>query len=329
VRRGSTIAVAALLLGCGGREVAPQILAQTPDDRAEDAGEIGVDALVARDERTAVDALDRAISGSDDAASLAAGYALRLGIATDTHAVGAAIRRGASSGDDLVAALSWRWIAAGGLGAPPGWRGKKPEDPAVGALAAAAFVLSGARLPQPLEDALGLPEPAASDRDPAIDRDRIAALLREAVPFDGGALGLALAFAEARRERWVDAGSRGAPAFAAVRLRVEMLAAIAGGKTAAPGLDGVRPARDPMYSRLASRLDSRLLRAPLPLLRQTAVRGEGALRVDALRALAVSVKRPVAGDLGAAAAALSSDDALTRVEAARTYLLLAGKAAKP
>jgi hypothetical protein len=48
--------------------------------------------------------------------------------------------------------------------------------------------------------------------------------------------------------------------------------------------------------------------------------------VNAIRALAVASSEPAAGDLGAVAAAMRSTDPLVRVEAARTFLVLAALA---
>ena len=327
--RGGTIVVAsALLFGCGAGEFEPQILAQTQGVGDKDAGTHEMEGLVGRDEAIAVEALLGAVSARNDTGSLAAAYALRLGVARGGDTVEEAIERGASSEDALVAALSWRWIASGALGAPPEWRKKTPEEPVVGVFAAAAFARAGSRLPDPLADALGSPEGAPTERDPPEDRNRVSALRAAAAPFDGGPLGLALAFVEARRERWIDSNERGPSSFAASRLRDDLLEALGGGAGAFPGLAAVKPVRDPMYSRLASKLETPLPSSPLPMLRGAAVRGEGTLRIDALRALSIAVKRPAAGDLGAAASALASDDPAIRIEAARTYLLLAVRAAE-
>ena len=49
------------------------------------------------------------------------------------------------------------------------------------------------------------------------------------------------------------------------------------------------------------------------------------MRQAALRALAAKVREPAAEDLGAASAALRSDEAAVRLEAARTFLKLAAR----
>lgn len=327
VRVRTAIALAALLTACGGARPEERVIARTPDDGARGAGgpgADGVEALVARDDAAAADALDSALGGGGDTASLAAAYAHRLGLGRDRAAVRAAIARGASSGDALVAALCWRWIASGDLGEPPAWAGAT-RDPAAAALAAAAFARKAGGIPKPLEDALGLPEGRPKDGDPPVDRARIGALVSASGPFDDGALGRAIAFVEARRERWVDEG-RGGREFAARALRDDLLSSLGGGPAAFPGLPAARPARDPAYSQLAARLLTPLAGAPRKALRGAAVAGKGALRIEALRALAIAARRPEAGDLGAAAAGLAAPEEATRIEAARTYLLLAVRA---
>jgi len=303
------------------------VLAKTPSEEPTGGGQAAVDALVARDAAAAVAALDRGAKADGDPASLAAAYALRLGARHDPAAVRSAVRRGTASGDDLVAALCWRWVGAGGLGDPPEWRGGDSADPVVAALAAAAFVRLDRALPKPLAGALGLPDRGPSDRDPRSPASRVDELRRAAFPYDDGPLALAAAFVEARRERWVDRGP-GDPALVAARLRAELVAALGAGAGAADRLAAVPAARDPMYSELAARLGSPLASSPLPILRGAIIQGDRQLRVDALRALAIASPRPEAGDLGAAASALGSEDPLTRVEAARTYLLLAARAAQ-
>jgi hypothetical protein len=327
VRRSCALAAAAALLaGCGGPAPEPVVLAKTTSDGSSGAERAAVDALVARDAAAAVAALDSVMGGDGDPASFAAAYALRLGVRHDPEAVRAAVRRGTSSADELVAALCWRWIGSGSLGQPPAFGGGKSADPAVAALAAAAFVRFGRGLPVPLTGALGLPSPEPSDRDPSPPASRLEALRRAAIPYDDGPLALAVAFVEARRERWVDDGPGGSPAFVAARLRVELVTALGGDEEAKARLAAAPMMRDPLYSGLTARLGAPLFGSPIQILRGAIVRGDPRLRVDALRALAIAAARPEAGDLGAAASAIGSDDPLTRAEAARTYLLLAARA---
>ena len=314
-----------LLAGCGDRAYAPVVIAQTPSEAPPGPAGGAVEELVARDAAAAHAALAGAISGGGDPSSLAAAYALRLGVKHDPDAVAAAIRRGAGSEDDLVAALCWRWIAKGDFGAPPTFRGGKDADPAVAVLAATAFIRLGQAPPAPLAGALGLPEGEPADRDPAPPRARVELYTRAALPYDDGPLALAVAFVEARRERWADRGPGRDPRFAAAGLRAALVTAIGGDAAAVERLEAVPRVADPLYSGLAARLASPLVGTPLPLLRGAIVKGDPKLRVDALRALAIAARPPKAGDLGAAASALSSDDPATRVEAARTYLLLAAR----
>jgi hypothetical protein len=327
VRRGCALVVAvSLFAGCGGPAPAPVVLVKTPADEPTGGDQAAVDALVARDAAAAVAALDRGVGGEGDPASLAAVYALRLGVRHDPAAVRSAVRRGTASGNDLVAALCWRWVGAGGVGDPPEWRGGSSPEPVVAALAAAAFLRLDRAPPKPLAEALGLPDEGPSDRDPPRPGSRVDQLRRAAIPYDDGPLALAAAFVEARRERWVDAGPGGDRELVAARFRAELVTALGGGDGATARLAAVPAARDPMYSELAARLGSPLAASPLQMLRGAIVRSDPKLRVDALRALAIAAMRPEAGDLGAAASAIGSDDPLVRVEAARTYLLLAARA---
>jgi hypothetical protein len=324
--RFAIAACAAFLAGCGGPATAPIVIARTPEDAPAGTERAAVDALVARDAEAAVAALDGAAQGEGDPASLAAVYALRLGVRRDSETIRAAVRRGTGSADALVAALCWRWIGAGAFGDPPAFATERPADPAVAALAAAAFVRLGRQPPGPLAGALGLPEKGPSDRDPPPPAARVETLRRAAFPYDDGPLALAVAFVEARRERWVEDGPGGGPELVASKLRVELVTALGGDDGATAHLSAAAKVRDPLYSTLTARLAAPLAGAPLPVLRGAIVKGDPKLRVDALRALALAVSKPEAGDLGAAAAAIGSGDPLTRVEAARTYLLLAARA---
>lgn len=326
VRRGITTAVLpALLAACAGPAPPPIVVVTTAADAGAAAEGSAVDALITRDAEAAAAALAAALREPGDPAALAAVYALRLGVRHDPGAVRAAVRRGTGSRDDLVAALCWRWVAAGPAEEPPEWQGGAAPDPVVAALAAAAFARLDRPWPLPLAGALGLPERGPSDRDPAVPGERVGPLRRAAIPYDDGPLALAVAFVAARRERWIDRGP-GGRRFAAAGLRAELVAALGGGAVALARLESARTVSDPMYSALAARLDSPLAGSPPSLLRGAVVKGDQRLRVDALRALAVAAVRPEAGDLGAAASALGRADPLTRVEAARTYLLLAARA---
>jgi hypothetical protein len=146
------------------------------------------------------------------------------------------------------------------------------------------------------------------------------------VGLDDGPLALALAFVEARRERWTEPGAGGRNEWVAARLRAELIAALGGAGDPPAALDGCSSPADPAYSALVEQVETPLLGAPLEVLRGAALKAEGGLRIGALRALAVVGADPRAGDLAVAAAGLRSSDPLVRVEAARTYLLLTARA---
>jgi hypothetical protein len=176
-----------------------------------------------------------------------------------------------------------------------------------------------------LRDALGLPAGAPSgDRSPPAGR--VEGLTFLAGPYDNGPLALAVAFAEARREEWVEGGATGRR-WAAERLREELYRSVAGEDRELPAAivaSGV--AEDPEYSALSERLETPLATRPPEVLRGAVLTAEGSLRIGAIRALAVASVEPTAGDLGAVAAAMRSPDPQVRLEAARTYLVLAARA---
>lgn len=337
---GALVALAA----CGGQ--APradgQVLAESGRAGQEAAPGDLVDRVLA-DERRAAFAIREAMCGraaggekkaeeepcgdKKDAAAWAAVDALRLGIEHDAACAVAALRSGARSGDELLAALCWRWLAERRDSAVlPKWRGA-PGDPVVAALAALAHARVGA-VPRELATALGLPdgEPPKGDRD--LDtRAEVERLVALAAPYDNGPLALAVAFVDARASEVTESGPDGKAVFAANRLRAELAHLLLGDDplaqsraTAATGTGPHRP------TALLGRLESALVHQPLEMLRSIALTGKGCLRRDALRALAVAAREPEAGDLGAAAAGLEAADPALRLEAARTFLLLSLRA---
>ncbi|MFO8071098.1 MAG: hypothetical protein R6V85_04410 [Polyangia bacterium] len=327
MRLASTTVVAALaaLAGCGGSgggrggDVLVEIGGEPPDAGAGD-----LETIVGADLARAGEVLSGALGGEERVAAWAAVYAARLGVRCDEAALLSAASKGPQTGDPLLAALCWRLLAGSEGGDLPAAE-SGTEDPAAAALAAVAFARRGG-IPSRLESALGLEERATGGggRAPA---GRVDELRLAAVPFDDGPLALAAAFVEARREGWIEgAGARPGEA-AARRIRGELLEALdADGPEVIELVEACPAPTDPRYSDLPELILSPLRRQPLAVLRGAALEAEGKLRVGALRALAGAVAEPAAGDLGAAAAAMRDEDPLVRVEAARTYLMLAARA---
>lgn len=319
--------IAALACGCGsGQPKGEPIVSIGTGDGGVDGGGGSLEALVGADSSMAAEVLTGAIrNGKGSAAAWAAVYVLRLGINHEREPTRAALKRGAFDEDPLLAALCWRWLAADPEAQLPRWpKGERPTEPVVGAMAALAYARRD-KLPRPLRDALGLPEgdPSGDRKQPSGLTERLTFL---AGPFDTGPLALAVVFAEARREGWIESAASGDKHWAAERLRSELYNAVGG--------EGELPARllesdaqpDPRYSDLRERLDTPLASRPPEVLRGAILSAEGSLKVGAIRALAVASSEPAAGDLGVVAAAMRSPDPLVRVEAARTFLLLAALA---
>jgi len=324
VRRSLAAAALISVLGCGSPpSPGPEVVARAGD---RDAGATTrIEDVVREDVRLAVSILEGAVRGEDPtAAAWAAVYALRLGVGCDRDAAGAALLGGTGDEDPILRALCWRWLATGLLLEAPD-EPPAPIDPATAALAALAHLRLG-DLPAALAPCLGLPGGTPGDPSPA-PGDLVGALTSRAAPYDDGPLALAIAFAAARRERWVEVDPGGEPRWAAERLRDELARAVLGSdEVEVDRIEGCPPCRDPRFSDLASLLETPLLERPASTLRAAVLRAEGSLRVGALRALAAVAVDPAAGDMGAAAAAMRADDLWVRVEAARTYLLLAARA---
>jgi hypothetical protein len=316
--------LAAVICGCGGTPDGKPVVIVEAGDADVDAGGT-IEQIVHEDAGRAAEELEAAIrSGKGRVASWAAVYVLRLGIKHDLAKTRAALTRGASDTDPLLAALCWRWLAADPETQLPKWRkGQQPDDPVIGALAAVAFGRRG-KLPKALRDALGPPAGELSGERSEPD-GRVEQLTYLAGPFDNGPLALAVSFVDARREAWVEAGP-GGRRWVAERLREELYQALVAEGDLPTALRESRPPPDPSYSALVERLDTPLASRPPEVLRGAVLAGEGSLRIGAIRALAVAAVEPAAGDFGAVAAALRSPDPLVRVEAARTYLLLAALA---
>ncbi len=321
MKRGA-IMVFSVMICCGcGSDRPRTVLVET--DGAGGPTSTELDDIVRRDALEALKILDEALKGDDaDLAGWAAVHILRLGVKHDADAVKAILAECVHLADPMLAGLCWRWFATGNHGDVPGWKKRARGEP-IPAVMAAVALARGGKIPAPLADALGLPEEPAGSSKQVRQEDREAAVHALIAPYDNGPLALALTFVESRRNGWVDEDGKQT----AARLRARLLDALAPEDAeVARTIEDSKPSKNPPSTRLNDRLEIGLIVQPPKIIRKIVLEGSGSLQVEALRAMAITVDLPVAGDLGAAAAALHSEDPLTRVEAARTFLLLAAKA---
>ncbi len=307
--------------GCGSDRSRTVLVETDGTDAAPASTEL--DDIVRRDALEALRILDEALKSDDaDLAGWAAVHILRLGVKHDADAVKATLAECVHLADPMLAGLCWRWFATGNHGDVPRWK-KRAEGEPIPAVMAAIALARGGKIPAPLADALGLPEEPAGGSKRVRQEDREAAVLALIAPYDNGPLALALTFVESRRNGWVDEDGRQT----AARLRILLLDALAPEDAEVVRLiEDSKPSKNPPNTRLGDRLEIGLIVQPPKMIRKIVLEGSGSLQVEALRAMAITVDDPVAGDLGAAAAALHSEDPFTRVEAARTFLLLAARA---
>jgi hypothetical protein len=339
----TAIAASAILLtwsrgaGCGSAKQGGKVLVTTETDgsgraRSADSAEkkraapepnAALRDRMLADERRAAEIVKTAMCQKEGhGAAWAAIYALRLGIRHDAGCAAEALRRGVGSDDDLLRALSWRWLAAKPEVPLPKGAPAAGADPVVRVMAALAHAARGA-LPRGLAGALALPGGAPRGADSRADVLRRTARLKAlGTPFDNGPLALAVAFVEARQEERAEKRGSGAFIWSAERLRKELISSVKGGRTMSARLVEAISEPPSSYSDMGNRLDNRLVTRPLEMLRNIALSGPESLRKESLRAIAVLAARPVAGDFGAAAAAMSATSRALRLEGARTYLLL-------
>jgi hypothetical protein len=328
--------IGAILLTCCSHSSGQQttVLAETahtksPEkngDKKEETSQ-GIEDRVIKDKRLAANILVDAMGSQDTTlAAWAAVYIVRLGLKHDqNHRIRALTHGTLNSEDPLLNALCWRLLATvKEVSKIPNWAGNETTDPVVQVMAALALARRGP-LPKTLKAALGLPKgnPSGADRGTE-SRRLVERLLAFSMPFDNGPLSLAIVFIEARRGEWIEYGSKGKKStWVAQRLRDELIRFVLRDDIAAA--EHIRASVATGHKRnstLLETLNTPLVSRPMTVLRRAALAGPIDLRLDALRALAVVATKPVAGDLGASAAALTSDNPRLRVEGARTFLLL-------
>ncbi len=286
----------------------------------------GIESRIVEDERLAATILTDALESKDTSlAAWAAVYVTKLGLKHDqTQRIRALTHGTGKAHSPLLNALCWHLLAAAENPSEiPNWTAKESADPVVRVMAALALAKRGP-LPKTLKMALGLPKdnPAGVDRNTE-SRRLVERLLALSMPFDNGPLSLAITFIEARRGEWIEHGPEGKPRWIAKRLQDELIHLVLRDDSAAAKRIRASVTVDHQRnSPLLEQLNTPLVSRPLPVLRRAALAGPIDLRLEALRALAVVATKPVAGDFGASAAALTSDSPRLRVEGARTFLLL-------
>jgi hypothetical protein len=327
--------IGAILLTCCSHSSGQQatVLAETepaesPVNKADKKAETtqGIEYRIIEDKRLAAQVLTDAMGSQNTTlAAWAAVYVMRLGLKHDETQKILALTHGALNlTDPLLSVLCWRLLAVGkDVSKIPNWAGNKTADPVVQVMAALALARNGP-LPKTLKTALGLPKgnPSGADRG-SESRRLVERLLAFSMPFDNGPLSLAIVFVEARRGEWIEHGSKGETKWVAQRLREELIQLVLRNDvTAAERIHASVATGHKRNSPLLEMLNTPLVSRPLNVLRRAALAGPIDLRLEALRAIAVVATKPVAGDFGASAAALKSDDPRLRVEGARTFLLL-------
>ncbi|MCK9521779.1 MAG: hypothetical protein M0R76_01895 [Proteobacteria bacterium] len=336
----SLLLLAALLFGgCVRTAMPPQdaeTLAATPSPDGGAHGEAihvpskseqaALEDLVRRDAPEAAAILHRELANDDgDIAALAAIYTLRLNLKRDDAPVDAALLRGTQSQRALIACLAWRWLAQRTETALPKWQ-SRAADPLVQLFAALAHVVRGQKLPSALAQALALShrfdtcETGGPPRDIDDAPWRAAALV-----VDDGPLIHALRFHETRRAATCETGDNGTMQPASLRHYRALCAALHLPETPPPS---DKATQHFARTRIPQEITTSLT-APLGALRQMVVHRQGSLQREAICALAQQAQTPVSGDFAAARAAMESDDPRTRIEAARTYLLLTARATLP
>ncbi len=283
-----------------------------------------LDEMALKDARTAADILLEGMAGNDAAlAAWSAVYALRLGITHDEALAGKVLLAGATSQDHLLACLCWRWLAVRTDVELPAWEGEEPEEPVLGVMIAAAQVARGVEVSKTLRSTLGLP--TANPKNGTTPSQKVVrAVESSATAYDNGPLAAGVMLVISQRDQWSRAGS-----WYAESLRLQLLEMLNMKQDSATrALAELGKPADPPLTMLTDRLGLSITTQPLEMLRKVVVHGKGSLRIQALRALAVVATEPQAGDLGAASAAMRSQDQREKIEAARTFFLLTARSAR-
>lgn len=323
-------AASLLSVCCGGSKSGQEktVLAEAGGP-GDEPGAGRIEEMIEKDAHKAAQVIRDALESSDpELAAWAAVHALRLDIRHDRALSNKALIRGIKADDPLLQALCWRWLAAEKeVARIPAWPGGEPKDTVIGAMAAVSQAAKGS-LPGCLASALGLPQEKPRGQEAADSaKKRVGELSFMASPYDNGPLALAIAFVEARRLKWVEPDSNRSAVWSCERLRATLIRNLRPkDEKSARTLERSPAPRGSDISALATAIDTPLLSRPGRVLRMAALKGEPKLRREALRAIAATAREPLAGDFGAAATALDSEDPETRLDGARTFLLLTARA---
>jgi hypothetical protein len=284
-------------------------------------------ALLMKDESRAANILKASVCDGDrEVAAWAAVYALRLGIKHDAACAAEALALGVGSDDLLLRTLSWRWMERWPASALPDWETHASDDPVVRIMAARAYCGKGV-LPEALQAALRLPQGEPRGPDRREEAEQIEARLRAlSQPFDDGPLWRAVAFNEARFREQSETTADGALIWSATRLLGDGPELFTCSQLLDEQVNNSGPSPASPTSSIGERLENPLVVRPLDVLRAIVLSGADEIKQESLRAIAIISREPLAGDFAAAAAAFTSDNQMVRIEAARTFLLLALRA---
>ncbi len=315
---------------CGGANREPTVLVETEQRPGEGPRQL-IEDRISADERKAADVLRLSI-GSGDArvAGWAAVHALRLGIEVEPEAAFAALVKATRAPDPLLRALAWRWLAAAPVSVPlpppSGSRQGEPGPATAEEIVFAALASASRGEGTPLAE-LGTSTAACAQKvvPKKATQRRVEQLLTSAQPYAGLELALVMAFVQADRGCHVEVAAQGERRATSRRLLSEVIG-VMGIPLEAPPVNPKSPVNLPRDN-LVGRLTNPLTASGRGVAISAAVTAEEPeLRAMALDALCILALEPVAGDFGAAAAALHAPSPPVAVAGARTFLLLVTRA---
>ena len=287
----------------------------------DDAGDFEL--LVQRDAHFARDILLSGLRSTEDHLSAWSAVYLQLpGAKADAGDVRSALLRGVESDNPLLQALCLRWLVRDEATLPVS-DSEFSEPVAQLFFALGLLARDPAASPDVVRDALlvGNASQFHSEKIP------LNSLLFETAPYDNGPLALAIAFVNARRMEIANMVSD-----VKVPLSAQYRQLLLKRFQLTPPQDDMAAQEAPSSrftftgTGLHSFLENPLNGQPLPTLRNVIMTADGSLRINALRSMAATSLAPEVADFAATATALHSDDEQTRIEAARTYLLLVARA---
>lgn len=307
----------------GPNHPAPDTAALPDTDLGDTADRLEL--LVQRDAHIARDILIAALhSGIPSVASWAAVYVQLLRVDAPVTEIRNGLVTGARGEDLLLQALCLRWLVLDSETLPD--TETELTDPVNQLFFALGQLAHHRTAPgEPIADALSVGN-AVQFYD---EKAPLNTLFLQTAPFDDGPLALAIAFINARRME-IATRVQGIKVPLSAHYR-QLLLEKYHLKLKESGMTGPdNPQSEFTFSgtRLHTLLENPLYGQPLTVLRNAILSGNHTLGIDALRGLAAAALQPEVADFAATATALQSDDEQTRVEAARTYLLLVARATR-